>query len=62
MKFLENIYSNKTELQTTKKILSKRIGKCYKKNVKLEVRDSISNSNETPSKIVELKNQMWRKK
>jgi hypothetical protein len=32
-----------------------------KKNVKLEVRDRLSSLNETPSKIVELKKEMWRK-
>ena len=35
--------------------MKKELENASKKNVKLEVRDSISSSNETPSKIVELK-------
>ena len=50
-----------TELEALKKYYEKELENASKKNVKLEVRDSISSSNETPSKIVELKNQMWRK-
>ena len=51
----------KAELEATKKYYDQELENATKKNVKLEVRDSISSSNETPSKIVELKNQMWRK-
>ena len=50
----------KTELQTTITFYQKELENANKKNVKLEVRDSVSNQAETPSKIVELKNQMWR--
>ena len=50
-----------TELEALKKYYEKELENASKKNVKLEVRDSISSSTETPSKIVELKNQMWRK-
>ena len=51
----------KTELTGIKNYYEKELENASKKNVKLEVRDSLSNSSETPSKIVELKQQMWRK-
>ena len=55
------IFQLKTELESTKKFYEKELENASKKNVKLEVRDTLSNSNETPSKIVELKREMWRK-
>ena len=55
------IFQLKTELESTKKFYNKELENASKKNVKLEVRDSLSNLSETPSKIVELKREMWRK-
>ena len=55
------IFQLKTELESTKKFYEKELENASKKNVKLEVRDSLSNLSETPSKIVELKREMWRK-
>ena len=56
-----HVFQLKTELETNKKIYNKQLESASTKNVKLEVRDSLSNLSETPSKIVELKQQMWRK-
>ena len=56
----KHLFQMKTELQTTITFYQKELENANKKNVKLEVRDSVSNQDETPSKIVELKNQMWR--
>ena len=56
-----NIFQLKTELESTKNFYEKELENASKKNVKLEVRDSLSNQSETPSKIVELKREMWRK-
>ena len=57
----KKLFQMKTELHTTITFYQKELENANKKNVKLEVRDSVSNQDETPSKIVELKNQMWRK-
>ena len=56
-----HVFQLKTELETNKKFYEKQLENASTKNVKLEVRDSLSNLNETPSKIVELKKEMWRK-
>ena len=56
-----HVFQLKTELETNKKFYDKQLESASTKNVKLEVRDSLSNLSETPSKIVELKQQMWRK-
>ena len=55
-----NIFQLKTELNVLKQYYDKELENASKKNVKLEVRDSKSGTPETPSKIVELKQQMWR--
>ncbi len=55
-----NIIQLKTELNVLKQYYDKELENASKKNVKLEVRDSKSGTPETPSKIVELKQQMWR--
>ncbi len=57
----QRLFQMKTELQTTITFYQKELENANKKNVKLEVRDRVSELDETPSKIVELKNQMWRK-
>ena len=56
-----HIFQLKTELESNKKFYEKQLENASTKNVKLEVRDSLSNLSETPSKIVELKKEMWRK-
>ena len=56
-----HIFQLKTELESNKKFYEKELENASKKNVKLEVRDKLTNSTETPSKIVELKKEMWRK-
>ena len=56
-----HVFQLKTELETNKKFYAKELENASKKNVKLEVRDTLMNSAETPSKIVELKKEMWRK-
>jgi len=56
-----HVFQLKTELETNKTFYEKQLENASTKNVKLEVRDRLSNLNETPSKIVELKQQMWRK-
>ncbi len=55
-----NIFQLKTELNVLKQYYDKELENASKKNVKLEVRDSKSGTPQTPSKIVELKQQMWR--
>ena len=50
----------KTELNGQKEYYERELENASKKNVKLEVRDTKSGKPETPSKIVELKQQMWR--
>ena len=56
-----HVFQLKTELESNKKFYEKELENASKRNVKLEVRDTLSNSAETPSKIVELKKEMWRK-
>ena len=56
-----HIFQLKTELESNKKFYEKQLENASTKNVKLEVRDSLSNLSETPSKIVELKNKCGEK-
>ena len=56
-----HVFQLKTELESNKKFYEKELENASKRNVKLEVRDTLTNSAETPSKIVELKKEMWRK-
>jgi len=56
----KNIIQLKTELNVLKQYYDKQLENASKKNVKLEVRDAKSGTPKTPSKIVELKQEMWR--